>query len=420
MPSIVGHARRIALWMLIVAAAAAARSEEPKGNIMSYGQTLELMKKHAKIVELTNADGSARVAVVPAWQGRVMTSTNAGMDGPSFVFVHRDFIEAGKPDVQFNNYGGEDRFWLCPEGGQFSLWFKPGDKQELKNWRTPPALNEGEWKAVRDEEGAISLSADLKFRNTANTPFELSVRRTVSLLSNDRLEELFGEPAAKIFARPDVQTVAYETDNRITNLGPDFSKAKGLVSIWILGMMNSSPKTVVLVPYKRGDEAELGPVVKSDYFGAIPADRLLVTPEAVLFRADAKYRSKIGTSQRRARNVVGSIDFDAGVLTLVHFTMPEDPAKHDYINNMWEVPQVHPFIGDVVNSYNDGPNELGKQLGAFYEIETISPAKTLKTGESLAHCHRTVHVRADAAALRALAREVLGVDLDAVRRAMAL
>ena len=66
------------------------------------------------------------MAVCPEWQGRVMTSTCGGLDGPSFGFVNREFIEAGKLDPHFNNYGGEDRLWLSPEGGQFSLWFKPG------------------------------------------------------------------------------------------------------------------------------------------------------------------------------------------------------------------------------------------------------------------------------------------------------
>jgi hypothetical protein len=81
------------------------------------------------------------------------------------------------------------------------------------------------------------------------------------------------------------------------------------------------------------------------------------------------------------------------------------------------VPQAQPYVGDVANAYNDGPNELGKQLGAFYEIESVSPALVLKTGESLTHCHRTVHIQADAETLAKLAKEVLGVDLDAVRRA---
>ena len=145
-------------------------------------------------------------------------------------------------------------------------------------------------------------------------------------------------------------------------------------------------------------------MVKSDYFGAVPADRLKVTPEAVLFRADSNFRSKIGTSQRRARNVLGSIDFQAGVLTLVHFTMPDDPARQDYMNNMWGVPQAKPYTGDVANAYNDGPNDLGQQMGAFYEIESVSPAPKLKTGESLVHRHRTIHIQADPQTLHGLAK----------------
>ena len=81
----------------------------------------------------------------------------------------------------------------------------------------------------------------------------------------------------------------------------------------------------------------------------------------MLFRADGKYRSKIGISQRRARNVLGSIDFQAGVLTLVSFTMPDDPTKHPYMNNMWGVPHADPYTGDVANSYNDGPPAPGQE-----------------------------------------------------------
>jgi hypothetical protein len=174
-----------------------------------------------------------------------------------------------------------------------------------------------------------------------------------------------------------------------------------------------------VVPYQAGDTSRLGPVVKSDYFGPIPPDRLKIIPEAILFRCDAQYRSKLGTSQRRARNVLGSIDYRASVLTFVHFTMPDEPAKHPYMNNMWGVPQAEPYVGDVANSYNDGPSAPGKPgMGNFYEIESVSPAAELKTGESLAHRHRTLHIQAEPAVLHKLAHEVLGVDLNKVRREM--
>jgi hypothetical protein len=392
-----------------------------KGSSMSYREARDYLARHTQLVELVTEEG-ARVAICPQWQGRVMTSTCGGLDGPSFGFLCRDFIDAGKPDPQFNNYGAEDRMWLSPEGGQFSLWFAPGAKQVFENWRTPPALNEGAFDVVsRPSDPCYRLQRAMKFQNASATPFDLAVTRDVRLLTAEDLQRAFGKQAAARMTQPGVKRVGYETINTIANRGPAMTKEKGLVSIWMLGMLNSSPKTVIVVPYRSGDEAQLGPVVKSDYFGAIPPDRLKVLPEAILFKADAHFRSKIGTSQRRAKNVLGSIDFGAGVLTLVQFTMPEDPSRHNYMNNMWELPQAAPYVGDVANAYNDGPAAPGKkQLGDFYEIESLSPALTLKTGESLTHHHRTIHLQADPATLAQLAKEVLGVEWEKVRQEMGL
>lgn len=393
---------------------------------MSYGEARSFLAKHTDLVELSDNAG-ARVAIAPAWQGRVMTSTCNGAEGLSFGFINRDFIEAGKPDAQFNNYGAEERMWLCPEGGPFSLWFKPGDEQALENWHTPPALNEGAWKVVSLQSGrqseprtwpgaaSVRMKTHMRFKNASGAPFGLDVTREVRLLSMSDLSGMLGASAAKALDQPGVKRVAYETVNQIVNCGAALSKEKGLVSIWILGMMNAGPKTVVIAPYKSGPETAFGPVVKSDYFGRVPPERLAVAPEAVLFRADGNFRSKIGISQRRARNILGSIDVEAGVLTLVHFTMPDDPAKHLYLNNMWGIPQEEPYVGDVVNAYNDGPNDLGGRLGAFYEIESVSPARPLKTGESLTHRHCTIHIQADADTLDRIVQETLGIRLEAIR-----
>jgi hypothetical protein len=259
----------------------------------------------------------------------------------------------------------------------------------------------------------------MKLQNTSGTHFELDVSRGVRLLSAADLKQILGESAAKKIAAAGVKSVAYETDNRLINRGPNMTGEKGLVSIWILGMMNCGPETVVIAPYKQGSEAELGPVVKSDYFGAVPPERLRTTPEAVLLRADGNYRAKIGISQRRVRNVLGSIDFRNNVLTLVSFSMPANPAQVMYMNNQWGGPSPEPYKGDVANSYNDGPLAPGKKgLGPFYEIESLSPAKELKTGESLSHQHRTIHIQADPASLADLAKEVLGVDLAKVKSEM--
>jgi hypothetical protein len=388
--------------------------EKPKGAPMSYGEAHAFLAKHTEVVELSNSEG-ARVAVCPQWQGRVMTSSCDGNDGTSFGFIHGEYIEEGKVNLHFNNYGAEDRMWLSPEGGQFSLWFKPGQVQTLDNWFTPPGFNEGAWKVESGPNEPLRMTTEMRLENASGTKFHFDVARQVRLLDSAELSKLISESVGKTSAKK----VAYETRNEITNRGEEMTKEKGLVSIWILGMMNCGPKTVVIVPYVEGPESKLGQVVKSDYFGAVPPERLKILPSVALFRADGKYRSKIGVSQRRARNLLGSIDFQAGVLTLVQFTMPADPTSEPYMNNMWGGPVAEPYKGDVVNSYNDGPPAPGKKgLGPFYEIESLSPTKALKTGDSLTHCHRTVHIQADLATLDKLARELLGVDLDTVRREM--
>ena len=258
----------------------------------------------------------------------------------------------------------------------------------------------------------------LEFQNTAATSFSLDVARTVRLLGQADFAKLFGASAAAMIARDDVKLVAYETENEVVNRGAALAKDSGLVSIWILGMMNAGPRSAIVVPYRAGAESELGPTVESGYFGSVPGDRLKVTPEAVLFRADGKFRSKIGTSQLRARNVLGSVDFASGVLTLVQFTMPDDPAKHDYLNNKWGPAAIAPVCRRRGERLQRRPRTtLASNSGRFFEIESISPAPVLKTGESLVHCHRTIHVQAAPATLAALAEEILGVDLERVEKA---
>jgi hypothetical protein len=412
--------RRWFVWavaiVVVTGGVAYGADSNKKGSSMSYGEVRDFLAKHTELVELTSENG-ARVAVAPEWQGRVMTSTCAGLEGPSFGFVYNDFIAAKKYDnPHFNNFGGEDRMWLTPEGGQFSLWFKPGETQNLTNWRTMPALNDDPWKVISAADPSrVSMKIDAKFQNAAGTDFNVEIIRDVHLLSAADLERRFGSKAVRTLQSPGVKMAAYETNNQVVNRGAAMEKSKGLISIWILSMLNAGPQAVTIIPYRQGSEDELGPIVRRDYFGPVPDERLAVTPQAVLFRDDANYRAKLGISQRRAKNVLGAIDFETGVLSLVTFSMPDDPTKHLYPNSAWEMPQKEPFRGDVVNAYNDGPNDTGGRLGNFYELESVSPAEEMKTGESLSHRSAIVHVQADQATLVSLAKDVLGVDLDAIR-----
>ena len=116
--------------------------------------------------------------------------------------------------------------------------------------------------------------------------------------------------------------------------------------------------------------------------------------------------------------MLGSIDFQNHVLTLVSFSMPADPAKELYMNNQWGGPLAEPYRGDVANSYNDGPPAPEKRAWVRSTRSSRSRPRELKRGQSLSHQHRTIHIQADMAVLAELAKEVLGVELEKVKSEM--
>ncbi len=182
-------------------------------------------------------------------------------------------------------------------------------------------------------------------------------------------------------------------------------------------MFNPSPETTIVVPFKVGPEDKLGPIVNDTYFGKVPEDRLVVQEGVMFFSGDGQYRSKIGLSPQRAKNVAGSYDAANRVLTIVQYDKPEGAV--DYVNSMWTKSQEEPFKGDVVNSYNDGPASPGaKPMGPFYELETSSPAAALSPGESIVHAHRTFHFVGEEPQLDAIAKNVLGVSIVQIRSAL--
>jgi len=135
---------------------------------------------------------------------------------------------------------------------------------------------------------------------------------------------------------------------------------------------------------------------------------LQVQNGVILFNEDAKYTSTFGLSPSRALPLVASYDAKNEVLTIAQFTLPKGTSE--YVNSLWEI-QDTPFSGDAVNAYNDGPIE-GKQMGQFYELESSSPAASLKTGETIHHLHRTIHLKGDKLNLDKISFKLLGIGVD--------
>ncbi len=384
---------------------------QPKSSSPTFGDDLAFLKNHTKVFVLSDKSGKKQVALVPEYQGRVMTSSADGESGISFGWVNRELIASGKIQPHINVFGGEDRFWLGPEGGQYSIFFKQGDPFDLDHWFTPSWIDTQPYEVVSKSQDRALFHSKFRLTNYAGTQFDIEVTREIRLLEDAEKTKELG-----LAINPAIKTVAFETANAIKNAGPEpWKKETGLLSIWILGMFNASPETTVVIPFLEGDEKMLGPIVNDGYFGKVPAERLVVKEGVMHFAADASYRSKIGVSPRRSKPVLGSYDAVNQALTIVQFTLPEGVT--DYVNSMWEI-QKEPYGGDTVNSYNDGPPQPGAaQLGKFYELETSSPALALQPAETGKHVHRTFHFQGQESELDNIARKILGVGIEEIKSA---
>ena len=389
-----------------------------EASTATFADDVTFMQKHTPIVMLK--DGAAAVAIAPAYQGRVMTSTFDSKAGPSFGWINRPVIEKGllsdeekkgKLEEHIYIFGGEERFWLGPEGGQYAIFFKPGAKFEFSDWATPAAIDTEAFELVEQTETSAKFKHSTELLNHSGAKFKVGIERDVKLLDTQKAAELLGVELPK-----GLRMVGYETDNRITNTGPDAWKPEtGLLSIWILGMYNPSPETTVVVPFKPGDEKTLGPQVNDAYFGKVPPEYLKVEKDKLFFKGDGTRRGKIGITPQRSKGIAGSYDAAGQVLNIVTYNIQESP--NGFVNSMWEI-QKQPYVGDVINSYNDGSPEPGKPpLGPFYELETSSPAASLDPGETMQHIQRTFHIQGSEQELDSLAKSLLGVELEQVKAA---
>lgn len=407
------------LALLSVLSANASEDKATATEIGAFADDAAFMKKHTEIVVLKKGD--AAVAVAPEWQGRVMTSTFDQATGPSFGWINRPVIEKGfmteeeaegKLESHIYIFGGEERFWLGPEGGQFALYFKPGAKFEFSDWKTPAAIDTEAYDLINQTDSTALFEYNAELMNYSGTKFNVGIERTVKVLDKADAASILGGEFGE-----GIKMVGYETDNVITNNGKEAWKQEtGLLSIWLLGMYNPSPTTTVVIPFREGAEADLGPKVNDTYFGKVPAEYLSVKEDVLFFKGDGTRRGKIGISPQRSKGIAGSYDATGKVLNIVTYNVQDAP--NGFVNSMWEI-QKEPYVGDAINSYNDGSPEPGKPpLGPFYELETSSPAAALKPDEKMQHVQRTFHIHGSEEELDVISKRLLGVDLETIKSSL--
>ena len=368
----------------------------------SFAYDLAFLQNHDSIIVLQAGD--ARVAISPKYQGKVFTSSAQGDEGTSFGWIHYKAFE-GPADPHMNAYGGENRLWLGPEGGKFSLFFPPGAKMEFANWKTPAAFDTEAWTVAAVDGRSVELKKDFALTNYAGTALSIGIGRTISILSRAAIDSVLG-----LGADTSVKAVGYRTVNVLRNRGSAaWTEATGMPCLWLLDMFNPSPATTIVIPF-GGDSSK---PATTDYFGEIPGDRIKYADNVLYFKADGKNRGKLGIHPLRAKPVAGSYDTLHHILTVTLF---DTDTSARYLNQEWNTVKP-PFSGDAVNAYNDGPLADGSQMGPFYELESVSPAAFLGAGQSQTHRHSVFHFTGPEAGLDAVCRKVLGISIARIKTA---
>ena len=370
----------------------------------TFGYDRDFLRRHDTGL-IVLGHGDVEVVVSPKYQGKVFTSTDSGISGPSFGWIHYKAFD-GPLDAHMNAYGGEDRLWLGPEGGRFSLFFPPGAKMEFANWKTPAAFDSDPWRVIAHTDSTVQLRKDMQLVNYAGTRLSIMVNRWIAVIRRSSIDSLLG-----IGGDTGVTVVAYNTVNTLTNTGTKaWTDSTGMPCIWQLDMLNPSPNATIVIPFSSTPRDTSKPAT-TDYFGEIPADRIKIVDSVIYFKADGKSRGKLGIHPFRAKDFAGSYDAERHLLTIIAFQL--DPQGR-YLNQEWNTVKP-PFSGDAMNAYNDGPLADGSQMGPFYELESVSPAALLAPGGMLVHGHAVFHFTGSEAGLDIVARKVLGVSINQIK-----
>lgn len=384
-----------------------------KGNNMeafekgTFGYDLNYLSKKDSVILLRANDGKAQVVVSPKYQAKVFTSTTDGNSGKSLGYLNYKALEAENFDEHMNGYGGENRLWLGPEGGKYSIYFKPDTEQVYDNWHTPKPFDIEAWNVVSASDKSVSMSKDMEVTNYLGNLFQVKINRNISIVEPSEIASLLG-----IELSPSIKTVGYLTDNVLINNGnTEWTEETGTICIWMLDMFNTAPNSLTIVPFNEGSEEQLGTIATTNYFGEIPADRLKIENGLLYLKTDGKCRNKLGLNALRTKSIAGNYDPDSRRLTITTFEV--DP-QGTYLNQEWN-PNKNPLIGDAVNAYNDGPLEDGSIMGPFLEVESASPAAFLKPGASLGHKHNVFHFVGSDDELSLITEKLFGVKIAEIK-----
>ena len=181
----------------------------------TYGYDKQFLSERGiETVELKSDDGLSRLLIAPVWQGRVLTSTTGGDEGISYGWINHRYIDQAQTNEIFNPYGGEERFWIGPEGGPYSWYFKKGVPQVYENWVVPAGIDTEVHNVQHKSHNSVVLTHRMDIRNASDHLFNIGMRRVVTLMEKKDIEQLLSVNLAS-----DLKVIGYKTENSLKNEG---------------------------------------------------------------------------------------------------------------------------------------------------------------------------------------------------------
>ena len=324
---------------------------------MSYHDALDYLAQKTTVIELYDQFGG-RVAVSPEWNGRVLTSTCDGLDGDSFGCVNVQAIDIDR----FEDFGGEDLWTISPLVHSFGI------------------------ENIKEHKAVLQRTLQMNDANGAHVEFHLS--RSISLLSRQKIGDLFGDAVADALELEDVSAVGFRSENTVR------SQEKAHIASRQRGMFNASPHTFVIVSTPPDDFASEPFPAEIDYLGGSPHGRIRHLPQTLLIRADGHGQCQTTIPFSVAPPIFGAVELRFGTLTLWAFDLPDNSEE------------------DVVRIYNSGrPHTNELDWSEYYEMNCFSAAQRLRPEDSLTYRQYTIHINADNDTLDHLIRQIFDVSL---------
>jgi hypothetical protein len=337
-------------------------------------------------VILQGPQNNHRLVVAPQLVGRVMASTMTGDQGTIQGWVNQSALEAGAVDPVFNNYGGEERFWLGPDGTSQGLFFRK-KPFTWDNFYVPEPMSAQlfETIALAPDHHSITMQARWKLSNLMGAKFHFEITRTITILDACPYANGLGDK---------INYIGFQSDNLVRNVSSSpITPDTGAVSMWLLGNFMQHRRNILILPLTPSPISPALSPIRDEYFrffcagGKLPENRLQNSAGFSLIKADGAFGAKFGIAKTGLIDRLGAIDLDADELIIIDYDFYPDM---DYLTNYWREAD-NLLDGDAANISIAGPPSshpvIPESLG--YELETLSPGLFLAPGQSFHFRNRT-------------------------------